>query len=108
MVSLATSRIASATRASRKVFMRLLIPVPCWLGRPSHFDFVIDELGHGVTAERLNNLLQGSPHRPGLVADHGHAEHRQLTLVLRLDLGHRDIKLVPQAVLDTPDHLSLV
>src|SRR6516225_5057256 len=75
IVSLATSRTASATRASRWAFM-------------SHFHLAVDELGHRVPPQRLGDLLQGAAHVSGLGPDHRHAQDRHLPLLLRLDLRH--------------------
>src|SRR5262249_33784710 len=96
MVSLATSRMTSATRASRCSFMA---------GPPrSYFEFVVEQLGRGVGPECLDDLAQSHLDVMRLVADLGHPQDGQLAAVLGLDLRHRHVKVVVQLVLDALDH----
>src|SRR5262249_4911572 len=72
------------------------------------FHLVIQELRHRMHPQRLHDLAQGCLHVVRLVADHGHAQHGTLTIVLFLDVRHRDVEAVADAVLDALDHLPLV
>src|SRR3954454_883716 len=102
IVSLATSRIASATRARRCVFM-----VASSRG-PSHVQLVVEQLRDRVDAERLYDLLERLPDVAVLDADHGHAQHHQLPVVQGVDLGTRDVERVPQPVQDDANDLPLI
>src|SRR4051812_42287066 len=88
IVSAATSRTTSATRAVRCAFMVL----------PSNLDLVFQKLRHGVDAQCLGNLPQRHLDAVDLRPDHGDTQNRQLAMVLMLNLGHRDVELVAESV----------
>src|SRR4051794_37911013 len=87
IVSAATSRMASATRASRWVFMvgnpaqeedQAISPWPrgCGLGAAANrsalnFHVMVQQLRYRVAAQGGDDLLEDRPHVMGFVADHG-------------------------------------
>src|SRR5690348_3422709 len=88
IVSLATSRITSATRASRCVFMDPFAPVADAPGSPRYIrlarlyvELVVEQLGDRVAPQGGDDLLQGATDMARLVADDGHAEDRELAVV---------------------------
>src|SRR5205814_8067838 len=85
MVSAATSRMTSATRAVRWAFMATL-----------YLDLVSQKLRDRVDAQGLSDLAERHLDAVDLGADHGDAQLRQLAVVLVLDLRHRDVELVTQ------------
>src|SRR5579884_60832 len=96
IVSLATSRTASATRARRWVFMML------------YFHLVIEQFRHRMPTQGRDDLLESRANVLRLVADHRHSQHNKLAMILRLYLGHRHVKIVTQAVFYALYHLALV
>src|SRR5579883_463085 len=96
MVSLATSRMASATRARRWVFMVL------------YFHLEIEKFRHGMPAQGGEDLLESRANVLRLVTDHCQSQYHELAMVLRLHLGHGHVEIVAQAVLDALYHLALV
>src|SRR5262245_33495750 len=76
--------------------------------RVLYIQFVVDHLGHRMTPQGFDNLLQRRAHVVALVAHHSNAEHGHLPVVLSIDFGHGDVKTVPQPILDAPHHLALV
>src|SRR5262245_48730877 len=111
IVSLATSRITSETRASRCAFM----PRSPVRRRPVAFcpsaldvDLMIDELRHRVILERPDDLVEGGPYVADFIAHHRKTQDGELAVILFLDLRHRHVELVPQPVLDAANHLAFV
>src|SRR5260221_10082701 len=124
IVSAATSRIASDTRARRCCFMirsrrsGTVVPgVLCnnphqslrsWWGLVSNFHFRIDELGNRMCLERVHDFTKRFLERMRLVADDGEAEDDHLAIVVGFDLSDRHVERLPQAILDAVEHLAFV
>src|SRR5216684_1560950 len=72
MVSLATSRITSATRANRCAF----------ISQSLHFHLVIDKLGHRMRSQRLHDFGEDGADRLGFVTYHRHAQDGELAVIL--------------------------
>src|SRR5437764_11271145 len=68
IVSLATSRMASETRARRCIFMMV---GPCRSGVPPdlHFQLVVQKLGRRLPSQGFHDFVQRSTHVVALVAD---------------------------------------
>src|SRR5262245_25523196 len=101
MVSLATSRMTSRTRARRWVFIQgqpwsLAVPGD----RILHVQFTINEFRHRVPAQRLGDDLQRVADRLHLAADQGEPQHRASVLVQRIHLSGGHAELVAQPVED--------
>src|SRR5438132_4929335 len=45
---------------------------------------------------------------PGFVAHHGHAQNSELAVILCFNLRYRDVKMVPQPILNAAHYLSFV
>src|ERR1051326_3763450 len=56
----------------------------------------------------FNDLLQHATYHSRLIAARRDAEHGELPLIQRVQLGHGHVELVPQAILDAAHHLPLV
>jgi hypothetical protein len=74
----------------------------------SDVDFLVDELGDWMTAQRRSDLVQAGPNVLGLISDLGDAEDGELPLVEGVDFGGGDAEIVPQAVEDAANNLALI
>src|SRR6266545_1861391 len=83
MVSLATSRTTSATRASRCAFMASPPPAPLV---SLDLKFVVEQFRGRVRAQRLDDLAQRPFDRVGHVTDHRKPQDGEPVIVLGLDL----------------------
>src|SRR5262245_58881191 len=70
-------------------------------------DLVVDELGLGMEAQLIHDLLQQPADVLGVVAHRGHAERDGLPHVLIVHFGDRDVEAPAQAVLDAAHHMAL-
>lgn len=56
----------------------------------------------------VQNLLQNLLHMRSVIGHAGHAEHRFLPEILRIDFSQRNIELSPQTIFQTVQDLSLL
>ena len=74
-----------------------------------NFDLSIGALGvEAGLFNRVHNPIDLAGGVASLVADDHQAQHRRLPGVLLLDLGHGDVELASQPLLQRPHHLPLV
>src|ERR1700722_18526338 len=97
IVSLATSRMTSETRARRCCFMLGPIsakPQAAKDRKRLNFHFVGDQFRHGMAAQGLHDLAQRRFQMVRFVAHHRHAQDRQLAVVELLHLRNRNVEMV--------------
>src|SRR5262245_26171643 len=107
IASLATSRMASATRASRWCFMAVNRP-PGSEHRAQDFRLGGHELGHRVRPQGVADLFECRLHCPGLVGHRRDAEDDHLVVVAGVHLRGRHVEPVPQSLQHAANDLPLV
>src|SRR5262245_14531174 len=106
MASLATSRMASATRARRWCFISQ--PRAGSEHRAQHLGLGRDELGDRVGPQGVADLFERPLDRGHLVRHGGDPKDDHLVIVLGLDFGRGYVEPVSQPLDDAADHLALV
>src|SRR5712692_10233777 len=117
IVSLATSRTTSATRANRWGFISAIrgFTPPALLGpyRPPNknnlnLELIVNQFGHRVASQRLQDLRKVFAYLAAFVAHHRQTQDGKLTVILGLHLCHGNVVTVSQPILNAAHHLTLV
>jgi len=73
-----------------------------------YFDVVIQEAYFRHTANHVQHMIQRLVQVGFIIAHSRHSQRRLLPEIVVIDLGHRDIELIPYPVLQAAKGMSLI